>query len=175
MSSLATSAETFFSCDWNPCTPLSADTNGTLDSWTSCDEVGSQQGMCSTGEGVYSDNFELQDVFDDFWCDYPTPLQIDSSSSFTSKFNQSDLINAMIAKSVLASIASQQKLCIPTADVGVQTISTSIHRSPVDCHSHPVQWGLSTAEPSPLTVDHSNNGLPTRNLLSVIMTGWLAY
>ena len=50
----------------------------------------------------------------------------------------------------------------PTADVGVQTVPTSISRFPVDCHSHVVSWGLGTDQPSPLavhniTVDHSYN------------------
>ena len=44
---------------------------------------------------------------------------------------------------------------VSTADVGVQTMSTSIPRFPVVCRSHPVPWGLDTDEPSPLVYNNS--------------------
>ena len=40
---------------------------------------------------------------------------------------------------------------VPTADVGVQTITTGIPRFPLACPSHIVPWGLLTEDPSPLT------------------------
>ena len=49
---------------------------------------------------------------------------------------------------------------VQTSEVGVQTMSTSIHYFPVACCTLPVPWGLDTDEPSPLTTqnitaDHS--------------------
>lgn len=38
-----------------------------------------------------------------------------------------------------------------TADVGVQTMPTALHRFPEACHSLPIPWGLGTDRPSPLT------------------------
>ena len=54
------------------------------------------------------------------------------------------------------------KPCLPSNDIGVQTMTTAIPRFPVDCRSHFVPWGLDTYGPSPLTlqknkVDYSYN------------------
>ena len=55
-----------------------------------------------------------------------------------------------------------EKPKVQTSEVGVQTMSTSIHSFTVACHTHPVPWGLDTDEPSPITThnitaDHSYN------------------
>ena len=55
-----------------------------------------------------------------------------------------------------------KKPCIPTAEVGTQTIPTAIPGLPVESRSHFIFWGLDKDKPSPLsinknTVDHSFN------------------
>lgn len=73
--------------------------------------------------------------------DFPTLSEKNPSSNFASNSNQiSDYSESVFTN-----------LSVLTADVGVQTMSTALHRFPEACHSLPIPWGLNTDKPSPLT------------------------
>ena len=62
--------------------------------------------------------------------------------------------------------------CVPTAEVGVQTMTTAINRFPVPSRTHPVPWGLNTDKSSPLNITKSivnkNNRCKKRKLEDIL-------
>ena len=150
------------------------------DAWMSCDD-GSLQPDLHTGEGINAMDLSTEDyepiqisIFDEpfqsVWSsDYMSLSQRDSPSEFASKFKHSwDAVQCSPSDPIqppykglffhgmtTGGASFFKKPSVSTADVGVQTMTTSIPRFPVACRSHPVPWGLDTDEPSPLVYDNS--------------------
>ena len=172
MTSLATSSQTISSSDWMQDVELGG-------------VYGKDLVFQDVDEDISNDNFDYEPIrvsildipSQSVWStDCLSLSQRDSPFEFASKFKQTwDTITCSPLENILPPYKGVffhgmtrnesffKKPPVSTAEVGVQTMTTSIHRFPVPCRSHPVPWGLDTDEPSPLTVhsitiDHSYNG-----------------
>ena len=186
MTSVATSVQTISSSDWMLLS------GGHLSNYASNKHdvqvdgfYGKDLVFQDVDDDISNEDFDYEPIhasildipFQSVWStDFPSLSQRDSPVEFASKFKQTwDTIKCSPLENILPpykglffhSMTTNEtffkKPPVSTAEVGVQTMTTSIPRFPVACRSHPVPWGLDTDEPSPLTVhsitiDHSYKG-----------------
>ena len=179
MSSPTASVETFGVTMLNLKKSSKDDTKGSLCDIESFDKYDSKNELVF--EDVQNDEFWLEATepiqlsildeqqFQSVWStDYSSLSQRDSPSDCASNFKHSwesvtaspldtiimpynlSLYNPAFFPGMIHKPVSKTPK-VQTSEVGVQTMTTSIHTFPIACRTHPVPWGLETDEPSPLT------------------------